>query len=260
MESEQTNSKVIHYVDTQLCADSVEWCPFVPFQQVLALGTYEIVKANESEPSPEATSVSHPAKRHGRLFLYRVLSMDELDQVQTIDLPAILDMKWCHARIQEKILLAVATAPGQLLIYQLDETCQLLQLSKTQLTGGLDKELLALSIDWSTGLYKENVEEVHLVVSDSHGKVNLFLLSNLRVSLVCQFEAHGFEAWITAFDYWNTSVIYSGMLLIFSKCFRFFHLLRFQCLQEEMIASCVCGILEWVLLHRRKKFLPLMLE
>jgi diphthamide biosynthesis protein 7 len=24
------------------------------------------------------------------------------------------------------------------------------------------------------------------------------------------WKAHGFEAWVTAFDYWNSSVVYTG--------------------------------------------------
>ena len=55
-------------VDTDYSADSVEFCPIAGYENLLASGTYQLVKANES-------SLSHDAEK----------SKDEEREVHRID-------------------------------------------------------------------------------------------------------------------------------------------------------------------------------
>lgn len=54
-----------------------------------------------------------------------------------------------------------------------------------------------------------------VAVSDSAGQISLCQLcegsSNLQQ--ISQWRAHQYEAWITAFDAWNSAVVYSGELV-----------------------------------------------
>ena len=63
-----------------------------------------------------------------------------------------------------------------------------------------DESTLLLSLDWSR-------IDKSCIVSASNGNL-LHLDSNL--DLVSEFNAHSFEAWISAFDNWNSNVLYSG--------------------------------------------------
>lgn len=38
--------------DTEYSADTVEWCPISPCQNILAVGTYQVDKSEEKEFSP----------------------------------------------------------------------------------------------------------------------------------------------------------------------------------------------------------------
>lgn len=72
-----------------------------------------------------------------------------------------------------------------------------------------DSEVLMLSLDWSTGKYAS--DEPTVVTSDSKGSINLFdFKDNTLIRGTC-WNAHSFEAWICAFYYWNTSVIFTGI-------------------------------------------------
>lgn len=52
--------------------------------------------------------------------------------------------------------------------------------------------------------------EVKLVCSDSAGCVTALSLSGGTLTPLSQWKAHEFEAWISAFSYWDTQLIYSG--------------------------------------------------
>ena len=52
----------IHTWDTELSADSVEWCPFDGYENILAVGTYHLQKSDDSE-------VFSASQRHGRISL-----------------------------------------------------------------------------------------------------------------------------------------------------------------------------------------------
>lgn len=198
--------------DTIQSADSTEWCPLTPYQKIFVCGTYQIQKPTE-EGSDEALS-SHTS-RIGLIYVFEVKDAACLEPHQIIDLPAVLDMKWSQSHFCGKILLAVATASGMLLLFELKEDKNLVQLTEVKVQGHDNtKEVLALSLDWSCAETKHNVtvpHQVTITVSDSQGGVSLFQLSeSLELSLLVKLQGHEYEAWTTAFNYWEPSVLFSG--------------------------------------------------
>jgi len=69
---------------------------------------------------------------------------------------------------------------------------------------------LCLSLDWSNRRFPENAPG-SLIVSLSNGSLSLLnpdSTGSLQVSH--SWHAHAYEPWIAAWDYWDTSVVYSG--------------------------------------------------
>lgn len=208
--------------NTQYSADSAEFCPVEPYEDYLAVGTYQLA-------DPEQTVEIHgqdfhgtpagvesclqtddiPKKRLGRLHLMRMTEKKELVLVQQIDMPAILDMKWSQHKIHGDPVLAITNASGHLLLYKLGTINNVKAELRFWCKYEIDQEdTLALSLDWSTG--KIENESPSIVVSDSKGKISVLCLSHQELNLRERFLAHKFEAWITAFDYWNPNIIYTG--------------------------------------------------
>lgn len=52
---------------------------------------------------------------------------------------------------------------------------------------------------------------MRVVSSDSSGSLTALSLGEASLTAVCQWKAHDFEAWISAFSYWDTRIVYSGM-------------------------------------------------
>jgi diphthamide biosynthesis protein 7 len=239
------NMQTLHIWDTEYSADSVEWCPISPFQNIFVCGTYQLATTESTEVEnrkyddtsknleiSEGSAVCNTYKRSGRLYLFAMDSLKGLYLLQTLEMPAILDCKWCHCKIDGKILLAVANAVGEVLLYEMRTTgepkseedkmnikgiepwlsCTLSLLCNSVIAQDVDSETLALSLDWSTGRCKfEHEQNSPLIsVSDSKGYISLLTLSDLMFEKRECWKAHDFEAWITAFDYWNDSVVYTG--------------------------------------------------
>ncbi|XP_045429862.1 diphthine methyltransferase isoform X1 [Pipistrellus kuhlii] len=77
----------------------------------------------------------------------------------------------------------------------------------------LSKQGLALSLDWSTGKAgRDSCQPLKIISSDSKGQLHLLQLGEAGSQLheVAAWQAHQFEAWIAAFNYWQTDVVYSG--------------------------------------------------
>lgn len=49
-----------------------------------------------------------------------------------------------------------------------------------------------------------------LVASSSDGKLSTWQVSDSGLEKLAYWKAHDFEAWISAFDYWNPNLVYSG--------------------------------------------------
>nr|XP_034191546.1 diphthine methyltransferase isoform X1 [Osmia lignaria] len=203
------NSAMFHTLDnfdTEFSADSVEWCPIDPFKDTFVCGTYQLMKDGELKSDESVSS-----KRLGRIYMFQVKTTGCLELLQQLEVPAVLDMKWAHVTCQTKIFLGVVNSLGYLQIYELkNDEEKVLQLLIEEKVAN-ENEVLALSLDWCTGRFTNDNELVpKIVVSDSKGFISLFQIIENKLNKINSWPAHEFEAWITAFDYWDTNVIYTG--------------------------------------------------
>ncbi|XP_067087725.1 diphthine methyltransferase [Osmerus mordax] len=203
----KSRTRSLQVFDTELSADTVEWCPIPQWHNILTCGTYQLQKGQDG--AVEGTAAPN---RIGRLYLFQFRQegpmCPPLTELQRIDTPAILDLKWCHVPVSEQPLLGMATANGELQLHTLtankEGRCDL----KPVASADVGEDRLALSLDWSTG---RGDSDVRVVASDSAGCLSVLSLGeSASVSIISQWKAHQFEAWISAFSYWDTQLIYSG--------------------------------------------------
>lgn len=185
--------------DTQLCADSVEWCPTNGFTHFLAVGTYQVDKSDGETFSDD--------QRHGKLLLFQHDDdKSGLTLLHSVDTGAILDMKWNPSNSCPELCLV--TSSGQILLYTLQEG-QLKLKCHTFLSEQDQKRPVALSLDWNTR--KVCSESPCIVTSDSSGGLTLLSVTNERLVTQHVFSSqHSHEAWIAAFDCWHPNIVYSG--------------------------------------------------
>ncbi|KAJ3297511.1 hypothetical protein HK104_000413 [Borealophlyctis nickersoniae] len=115
------NIQTFAKIDTEYSADAVEFCPNPHYTDIVAVGTYQVVKPDETTASPQTDADNEvveegkvATKRKGRLLLYQVTGRDgKIDDgenmedvslhteyhahrrnVCQIETAAILDMKW----------------------------------------------------------------------------------------------------------------------------------------------------------------------
>ncbi|XP_062815148.1 diphthine methyltransferase isoform X1 [Anolis carolinensis] len=208
----QCKTQTLQVVDTEYSADAVEWCPVEGWHGLLACGTYQLKKPS-SQPGENPDESNEPHVRLGRLYLYLFEEQPfaPLTEIQRLETAAVLDIKWCHTPIAEHPVLGIANAKGAVELSRLTgnekKSCRLEALCNTN----LGDECLALSLDWSTGRERRDCP-LQLVSSDSKGRLSLLSVNESAPALriVEQWKAHDFEAWIAAFNYWNTCIVYSG--------------------------------------------------
>ena len=76
-------------------------------------------------------------------------------------------------------------------------------------------------------LIGSNPRDVHIVASDSDGCLSLVDVGRSTAQVTHTWKAHEFEAWIAAFNYSNTNIIYSGMVWLVIRWFGWlFYLLQ----------------------------------
>ncbi|XP_043500886.1 diphthine methyltransferase [Polistes fuscatus] len=194
--------------DTQLYADSVEWCPIEPFKDFFVCGTYQLIENTESVAKNELK----PSRRLGRIYLFQVVKGGSIKLLQQLETEGVLDMKWAHGMCNQKILLGVVNSLGYLQIYQLQSgNNEMLKLMTELKVNDQKEEILALSLDWSIGKYSSKDNSIaKIIVSDSTGGTSLFELYNDQIKNLISWSSHEYEAWIAAFDYWNVNIIYTG--------------------------------------------------
>lgn len=182
--------------DTVYSADSTEFCPFQDHAQYLAVGTYQL-----TDEQQENVRI-----RKGKTYLFDVTKQAPLEPEQVIETPAVLDMKWSHALINDKQCLGIVDSIGGFHVYGFDQDDNLTAVDHMQATD--DASVLCLSLDWASRLDKS---DKRVVTSHSNGDINILAPDQTGgYAIQDQWHAHDLEAWIAAFDYWNTNIVYSG--------------------------------------------------
>uniref|UniRef100_A0A3Q4HHF8 methylated diphthine methylhydrolase n=1 Tax=Neolamprologus brichardi TaxID=32507 RepID=A0A3Q4HHF8_NEOBR len=194
----KSKTRSLQVFDTELSADAVEWCPVSPNHSILACGTYQ---GGEEDATPS---------RIGRLYLFEFRHegpmCPPLTELQRMDTAAILDLK-CHVPVSDRAVLGMATATGELQLYTLSRSQEGSHSLQSLSSLEVGAERLALSLDWSTGRLDS---DVRIVCSDSAGCISVLSLAEGALTTLSQWKAHDFEAWISAFSYWDTQLVYSG--------------------------------------------------
>nr|XP_043881149.1 diphthine methyltransferase isoform X1 [Solea senegalensis]XP_043881151.1 diphthine methyltransferase isoform X1 [Solea senegalensis] len=201
----KSRTRSLQVFDTGQSADTVEWCPVPPCHNILVCGTYQLQKgAGVDEATPT---------RSGHLYLFdfrREAPMSPpLTELQRVDTPAILDVKWCHVSVSEKAILGAAAATGELQLYAMSASQEGSRSLQPLSSLEVGAERLTLSLDWSTGRM-DSSSDVRVVCSDSAGCISVLSLDEGSLTTLSQWKAHDFEAWISAFSYWDTQLVYTG--------------------------------------------------
>ena len=136
--------------DTELSADSAEWCLTEGYENILAIGTYQVDKSDEETFSDD--------QRHGCILLFeaeddlenRTTKFKLLKQIKT---GAILDMKW--SPVVGEPYLATCTSSGQVVIYDLSQDMNVKVQTKIEnrviLSIGQVSHYRLLFINWPLG-------------------------------------------------------------------------------------------------------------
>ncbi|KAL0075536.1 hypothetical protein J3Q64DRAFT_1811615 [Phycomyces blakesleeanus] len=175
--------------DTGYSADCTEFCPLVDSTDYLAYET-----KNDAQV------------RKGKLYLFTVdpKNKNGLQQQQVIEGPAILDMKWSHALVENRKVLGVVDSIGGLQLHHLTDAGELESLAHCQVS---EPDVLCLSLDWAS---RVNKDDHRIAISHSNGELSIVVPSESEWKVADQWHAHDLEAWITAFNYWDTRTLYSG--------------------------------------------------
>lgn len=200
MFDEAQTARSIASVDTVYSADSTEFCPFSEQADILACGTYQLTEEQQNDARV----------RKGRLYIYKVdpYGSKPLERLQTIETPAILDMKWNHALVDDRQVLGVVDSIGGLKLYGLTSENVLEEYEHIQVVE--DHSILNLSLDWASRVYRDVAHSCSLAISHSNGRLSLLRANESAWLIERQWLAHDLEAWIVGYNYWDTNVIYSG--------------------------------------------------
>ncbi|GAB1286037.1 Diphthine methyltransferase [Apodemus speciosus] len=184
--------RVLQAVDTELTADSVEWCPVEGCQHLLACGTYQLRAPKDQVHGWEGEA---GAGEEALLTLEAYNCENEWEGLHWM----AVSLK-CHIPMSGHVLLGLANASGSVELLLLTE-CE----KKNSYTL---QPISSLTLDESC-LARE--QPVKIISSDSKGQLHLLMVNEGAADLqpVASWPAHHFEAWIAAFNYWQTELVYS---------------------------------------------------
>lgn len=200
--------QLLHTIDTEYSADSIEWCTHPNYKHIFVCGTYQL-----EEKKDDNVDAPSPCHRKGRIYLYEFDKYNEsFKELHRIETAAVLDMKWLKCNDNDLPILASATALGNIEMFVMEGNE--LKLKQSINLNPDDENLLALSLDWGQ---VEDSEELagnrknSILASDSKGNISLLDWSYERnMEIVRSWHAHNFEAWICAFDKWDQNRVYTG--------------------------------------------------
>ena len=185
------NVEILQTFDTNLHADSVEWCPLEGLQHIMLCGTYQLLE--DAPPVPGGQQI-----RVGEL---RVYSLDLKPAIPKLSLetkrgmPGILDIKWLPQYLHEKPVFGLVNAKGDLILSSFDRhhesSLERKDAENEVVSGSGDSleedfdprfavgilstaslgECVGLSLDWA------NTHEgslAHVVASDSTGSLSVY--------------------------------------------------------------------------------------
>ncbi|KAF0723472.1 hypothetical protein Ae201684_017627 [Aphanomyces euteiches] len=196
----------LHTRDTGLHADCVESCPIDGFEDTMAVGTYHLTKHEGAPDTRSGTIALH--------FLHENQT-DGLSSIEMVDGPVaqmdsgVFDMKWSFQRVYNQALVGVATAGGTLDILALSETRKLVPVASASSEG----DAMFISLDWNNRVHA--VHNPQITVSQSNGFLSVWQLGNSALEPLAEWRAHDLfgspiEVWITAWNYHDTNLLYSG--------------------------------------------------
>lgn len=188
---------------TKYPADSFEWCPFQKHADYFTCGTYYLIEGQVTQ------------ERIGMLYLMRVDGV-EVKNVQEIATDGILDVKWCLETIGGGMLVAAATATGDVRVFQFTGN-SLEFLDSLSMKNGVEGDYMILALNW----FKISETEAKICVTDNKGCAGIVLYRSGKLSQLEKWNAHSLEAWTIAFDTECSEILYTGLfhLIIFFVLF-----------------------------------------
>ncbi|KAF9056166.1 WD40-repeat-containing domain protein [Panaeolus papilionaceus] len=200
---------IMVFFDTIFPADTLEFCPISGFQDVFVCGTYKLVDHPSSTEAPEDGSAPTPQTRRGQCLVFRTTidkaGAPSFEQLQTLDFPAIPDVKWSYAPSNNP-LLGVADSEGSITILEWRDSAFRQKVS----VRCASEETLCLSLAWDNQKYQTQPLG-SLVVSLSNGSVCVIRPRDRTGFSVSEtWHAHDYEPWIATWDQWNPNIVYTG--------------------------------------------------
>lgn len=204
-------TKTVQKFQTKYYADSTEWCPIADNENLLLVGNYQLVEGiSETDTQSDDADPSAPSSRVGHLYLFQFESdstEEPLTVTEEISHSGILDIKWYRSTLNGHPTFGLVDAEGRLCTFQV--TGEDSKKLKPIFCEEIGTDILGLSLDWSAPTGGSD-SLASLVASSSDGKLSTWQLTDSGLENLSRWKAHDFEAWISAFDYWDTNLVYSG--------------------------------------------------
>lgn len=176
-----------------LTADSTEFCPLPGLDNILAVGTYQLLEDRST--------------RIGKLYIYTV-SADQsctecaIELLTEVDVPGIFDMKWRPVREgSDNACIALALADGRVSVANVEPTAADNAMRYAPISStDVDLQAMVVSLDFSRGPEQRGDE---LAASTSSGQLSILQVTDSGLQISQQWTGHDMEAWIVAFDSWK---------------------------------------------------------
>lgn len=194
-----------------LNADTVAFCPYADWEDLLACGCYELI-ADESPP-----------RRIGRLALLSATKSAGLVEACAIDDTGVLDCAWLPAAASvsfSKRYLAAATSSCDARIYDVQwpaahnaaeatsprsneaSSASLVEVSRMACE---DAGEACMGLDWSL-----DVATPRVALTGTSGRAYIGELCGAGLRPIAAWQAHEMEGWSVAFDVADTQTLYTG--------------------------------------------------